>query len=71
MGLRKPKKPVKYDQPYLSEKITHFKVLVGYMHKFLYVFTDFKYQKCSMQRGPGFLHNFIIDYYNYLITTEK
>ena len=42
MGLRKPKKPVKYDQPYLSEKVTHFKVLVGYMHKFLYVFTDFQ-----------------------------
>ena len=42
MGLREPKKRVKFDQPHLSEKVTAFNVFARYMHKFLYVFTDFQ-----------------------------
>ena len=48
----------------LTERITHaaFKVFVGHMHKFFIRInlTDFKSQ--TLQRGSGFLHNFIINW---------
>ena len=43
-GLRKPRERVKFDQPYLSEKVTYsfFNAFAGYERNLLYIFTDFQ-----------------------------
>ena len=63
MGLRKPKKCIKFDHAatLVRGSNTASKVFIGYMHKLLYVFTDFQVSE-MLQWGPKFLHNFIIDY---------
>ena len=62
MGLRKPKERMKFDQPYMSEKVTrNFKVFTGYARKLLFIVLDSQVSE-RLYRGPGFYYNYLIDY---------
>ena len=58
LGLRKH---VKFDQPYLSEKVT-FNVFTRYEHKLLSIFTDYKVSE-GLRQGPEFSYNYTVGYH--------
>ena len=75
MRLCKPRECVKFDQPYLSVKITHIQLLrysLDTCTSFSVYLLIFKSQKCSSE-VLNFLSSITYHrlHHNYLITTEK
>ncbi len=63
MGLRKPRKLVKFGQWYLSEIVARslsYKTFAGYRHCSTYHFYQFSSIR-RLHRGPKFSHNYLID----------